>query len=72
MPQNEAINEAISERILWLVTVHPGRGVPFLKATAQASRATIMRALAALIAAGKVEHSGSKKTGGYFAKDDSL
>ena len=67
-PQNEAINEAIKARILGLVTAHPGRGVPFLKATTQASRATIMRALAALVAAGKVEHRGSKKTGGYYAR----
>ena len=29
-------------------------------------RATVKRALAALIAAGKVEHRGSKKTGGYL------
>ena len=30
------------------------------------SKATVERALAALIAAGKVEHRGSKKTGGYY------
>ena len=29
-------------------------------------KATIERAVAALIAAGKIEHRGSKKTGGYY------
>jgi Fic family protein len=66
-PLNETINETIEEHVLRLVTAHPGRGVPFLKATTQTSRETVKRALAALVAAGKVEHRGSKKTGGYYA-----
>ena len=69
-PQDDPLNDSTNRRVFDLVSTHPGRGVPFLKATMQASRATIMRALAALIKAGKVEHRGSKKTGGYFAKDD--
>ena len=65
---NEPINETVEERVLRLVTLHPGRGVPFLRATTQTSKATVERALAALVAAGKVEHRGSKKTGGYYAR----
>lgn len=43
-----------------------GTRVPFIVEALGVSRATVKRALAALIAAGKVEHRGSKKTGGYF------
>jgi len=32
------------------------------------SLATVDRTIAALIAAGKIEHRGSKKTGGYYCK----
>ena len=32
------------------------------------SRATVKRVLSALIAEGKIEHRGSKKTGGYYIK----
>ena len=39
------------------------------KATVTMSRATVKRAVATLVAAGKIEHRGSKKTGGYYAKD---
>ncbi len=64
----EGINEGINDRVLMLVHTHPGCGVPFLASTLTASRATVERSVAALIAAGKLEHRGSRKTGGYFAK----
>ena len=53
----EAINEAIKSR--------PGINKPEIVLRVGKSKATVERALAALIAAGKVEHRGSKKTGGY-------
>ena len=55
---NEAINEAIKSR--------PGINKPEIVLRVGKSKATVERALAALIAAGKVEHRGSKKTGGYY------
>ncbi len=58
----EAINEAINEAI----KNEPGINKPRLIKKLKKSRATIERALAKLIAAGKVEHRGSKKTGGYW------
>ena len=55
---NEAIYEAIKSR--------PGINKPEIVLRVGKSKATVERALAALIAAGKVEHRGSKKTGGYY------
>lgn len=63
----EGINEGIKDMVLRLVRLHPGRGVPFFRASVKASRATVERVVATLIASGKVEHRGSKKTGGYYA-----
>lgn len=63
----DGINEGINESILRLVHNHPGRGVPFFLASVKASRATVERAVRALVAAGRIEHRGSRKTGGYFA-----
>lgn len=65
----DGINDGIKEGVLRLVRNHPGRGVPFFTASLISSKATIERAIAALVAAGKIEHRGSKKTGGYFAID---
>lgn len=62
----EGINEGIKTRIVNLLEKYPGKGVPFLKAALTVSRQTVERAVAALIKAGKIEHRGSKKTGGYF------
>ena len=62
----EGINEGINDRLLRLVGTHPGVGVPYLHSVVSVSRATVERALAALVAEGKIEHRGSKKTGGYF------
>ena len=55
--------------LLRLVRNHPGRGVPFFLASVKASRATVERAVRALVRAGRIEHRGSRKTGGYFAKE---
>ena len=57
----EAINEAIYEEI----KSRPGINKPEIVLRVGKSKATVERALAALITAGKVEHRGSKKTGGY-------
>lgn len=58
-----AINEAIKSR--------PGINRPQLIKVLGKSKVTIERALAALICAGRVEHRGSKKTGGYYSIADS-
>jgi len=41
--------------------------LPYLKSVVGKSTATVERAVAALVKAGRIEHRGSKKTGGYFA-----
>ena len=64
----EGINEGIKDWLQKLVKTHPGVRFPYLKSVVGKSTATVERAIAALIAAGKIEHRGSKKTGGYFAK----
>lgn len=64
----DGINEGINDAIERLVRLHPGRGVPFFLASVKASRATVERAVRALVLAGRIEHRGSRKTGGYFAK----
>ena len=65
----EGINEGIKAWLLKLVATHPGVRLPYLKSVIGKSTATVERAVAALVKAGKIEHRGSKKTGGYFAKD---
>ena len=57
----EAINEAIYDAI----KSRSGINKPEIVLRVGKSKATVERALAALIADGKVEHRGSKKTGGY-------
>ena len=64
----EGINEGIKAWLLKLVVAHPGARLPYLKSVVGRSTATVKRAIAALVKAGKIEHRGSKKTGGYFAK----
>ena len=64
----EGINEGINDWLVKLIATHPGTRLPYLKSVVGASTATVERTIAALIAAGKVEHRGSKKTGGYYAK----
>ena len=69
-PIDDGINEGINALLLRLVRNHPGRGVPFFLASVKASRATVERSVRALVAAGKIEHRGSRKTGGYFATQE--
>ena len=64
----EGLNEGINGSILKLIKTHPGVRVPYLHSVVSASRATVERVVAALIAEGKIEHRGSKKTGGYYAR----
>ena len=64
----EGINEGINEKILRLIKTHPGTRVPYLHSVVTASQATVERVLSALIAEGRIEHRGSKKTGGYYIK----
>ena len=59
----EAINEVIKEAI----RNEPGINKPRLVRLVGKSRATVERAIVTLVAAGKIEHRGSKKTGGYYA-----
>ena len=66
----EGINEGINERLVKLIATHPGVRIPYLKSVVGASTATVERAVAALIASGKIEHRGSKKTGGYYAVEE--
>jgi len=63
----EAINEAINEVIKEAIKNEPGINKPRLVRLVGKSRATVERAIVALVAAGKIEHRGSKKTGGYYA-----
>ena len=62
----EGLNEGINGNILKLIKAHPGVKIPYLHSVMSVSRATVERAVAALVKAGRVEHRGSKKTGGYW------
>ena len=64
----DGINDGINDAVERLVRLHPGRGVPFFLASVKVSRPTVERAVRALVRAGRIEHRGSRKTGGYFAK----
>ena len=64
----EPLNEPLNENLLKLVRTHPGVKVPYLHSVVSASRATVKRMVAALMSEGKIEHRGSKKTGGYYVK----
>ena len=63
---NEGLNDGIKFDVFRLVLEKPGCRVPFLTKALSVSRATVERAVAALIVIGKIEHRGSKKTGGYY------
>ena len=65
----EPLNEPLNGKLLRLVGTHPGTNLQYLTSVVSVSRATVKRAVAALVAAGKIEHRGSKKTGGYYAKE---
>ena len=63
---NEGLNEGIKFDVFRSILEKPGCRVPFLTKALSVSRATVERAVAALITIGKIEHRGSKKTGGYY------
>ena len=65
-PINEPLNAMLDERLLRLIETHPGVQLSYLKSVVGKSLATVKRTVAVLVAAGKIEHRGSKKTGGYF------
>ena len=65
----EPLNEPLNAKLLRIVGTHPGTNLQYLTSAVTMSRATVKRAVATLVAAGKIEHRGSKKTGGYYAKD---
>lgn len=65
----DGLNEGINGRILKLIKARPGVKVPYLHSVVSVSRATVERIVAVLVAEGKIEHRGSKKTGGYYAVD---
>ncbi len=65
-PIADPINDPIKRLILDLVKATPGINRERLAPKVGKSVETVKRAVAALIAAGKIEHRGSKKTGGYW------
>ena len=67
----EGLNEGINDLLVKLIDRHPGVRLPYLKSVVGASTSTIERAIAALVKAGKIEHRGSKKTGGYYLVGES-
>ena len=62
------IKRTIKEELLEVISRTPGIAGPALIATTGKGRTIVMEALAALRRAGKIEHRGSKKTGGYYCK----
>ena len=67
-PSNKPVNEPLKTVVLRLIKEQPGVSRPALVKLTGKSRATVERAVSALIAIGKIEHRGSKKTGGYYVK----
>ncbi len=65
----EPLNEPLNERLFKLIKRHSGAQLLYLKSVVGVSTATVKRAVAVLIADGKIEHRGSKKTGGYWIKE---
>ena len=65
-PIADGINDGINGEVYRLISKNPGKRVPVFMAKLELSRPTVERAIAALIKAGKIEHRGSKKTGGYW------
>ena len=62
------INDAISEAINESIKCSPGINKPKLVKLLGKSKATVERAISELISSSRIEHRGSKKTGGYFLK----
>lgn len=65
-PKNDGINDGIKHKVYQLIAGMPGTRTSTLVEQLKVSRPTVERAVAALIKAGKIEHRGSKKTGGYY------
>jgi len=65
-PIKDPIHGSIGEDVLRLVTANPGINRERLASRVGRSVETVKRAIAALVADGKIEHRGSRKTGGYF------
>ena len=63
----ESLNEPLGEPLFETIKSHPGISRAELVVRIGKSRATVARTIATLVAAGKIEHRGSKKTGGYYA-----
>ena len=67
-PINDPITGGLEEYILGVVAACPGINRQSLALKAGRSVETVKRGIAALVAAGKVVHRGSRKTGGYFLR----
>ena len=56
------------QAVLDCIKAHPGLRVPMLSEGTNIPSKSIERHVSALIARNLIEHRGSKKTGGYYAK----
>ena len=65
-PINGPVTEAISEAINEAIKRSPGINKPKLVKLLGKSKGTVERAISGLISSSRIEHRGSKKTGGYF------
>lgn len=66
---NEGLNEGLN-RLLAIIKDNPGKRIPQLAGTLGIPAKTIERWLAELKKQDKIEYRGSKKTGGYYIKED--
>ena len=65
-PINDPINGKLEEHVFRAVANQPGTNRNRIARKVGRSVETVKRAIAALVAAGRIEHRGSKKTGGYY------
>jgi Fic family protein len=66
-PINDPISGDLPAQVLRVIDLSPGINRERLALKVGRSVETVKRAIAALVAAGRIEHRGSRKTGGYFA-----
>ena len=66
---NGTINDSMLEPIFEIIKSRPGISRAELINLAGRSRTTVARLVAVLVNAGRIEHRGSRKSGGYFAKE---
>ena len=71
VPLNAPLNVPLKTRILEKLRANPGIQRKHLAAAFGVTEKTIGRNIAALVSEEEIEHRGSKKTGGYFTKDNS-